>query len=55
MEKSQAIAYATIAMKKLGYKEIDIEHVTNLMLEEFEETSREQAEDRADEIIYKDH
>jgi len=54
VEKNEALAYATIAMKKLGYNEIEIENVTNSMLAEFEQTSPEDAQDQADEIIYKD-
>lgn len=52
MDKSQAVAYATIAMRKLGYDNVEIEKVTNAMVEEFEGYSQESAEDRADEILF---
>jgi Holliday junction resolvasome RuvABC DNA-binding subunit len=52
VERSQALAYTTIAMQKLGYSKAEIEKVTNQMLEELKGYSEEFAEDRADEILF---
>jgi hypothetical protein len=54
MEKSEAVAYTTIAMKKLGYDQAEIERVTNIMVAEFEEYTKEVAENRADKILFHD-
>ncbi|RSK29051.1 hypothetical protein EJF36_20385 [Bacillus sp. HMF5848] len=54
MEKTQALAYTTIAMSKLGYSRREIEQITNAMLEEFEVYTEGEAEDKADEIIFGD-
>jgi Holliday junction resolvasome RuvABC DNA-binding subunit len=52
MDTGQAIAFATVAMKNLGYKQTEIEAVTNAMLEEIETHAGEYAVEKADEILY---
>jgi Holliday junction resolvasome RuvABC DNA-binding subunit len=54
LERNQAIAYTTIAMNKLGYSRREIESITNKMLDEFEECEVTEAEDRADEILFRE-
>lgn len=52
LELNHALAFTTIAMKKLGYSKGEIERVTNEMLEEGKNYSLDEAEDKADEILY---
>ena len=54
LEIGQAISYTTIAMNKLGYSSVEIEEVTNKMLEQIRGISEQNAEELADEIIYRD-
>lgn len=52
MEINHALAYATIAMNKLGFSKREIEKVTNDMLEEHKVYSLDEAEDAADDILF---
>lgn len=54
MDKGQVISYATIAMQKLGYSQLEIEKVTNEMVFEMERYTQEQADNLAIDIIYGD-
>lgn len=54
LEKNQAIAYTTTAMRRLGYSKAEIEKVTNEMLNEFRAYSEEAVEDRADKILFEE-
>ena len=54
MDVGEMISYATIAMKKLGYNNEEIEKVTNEMLIEARTVSEDSAESLADKIIYGD-
>jgi Holliday junction resolvasome RuvABC DNA-binding subunit len=52
VEKSDSLAYTTIAMNELGYSRREIESITNKMLEIIENLPEKDAEDKADEILY---
>jgi hypothetical protein len=54
MDKGQVISYATIAMQKLGYNQLEIEKVTNEMIFQMDQYTREQADNLAIDIIYGD-
>ncbi|OLS40383.1 hypothetical protein [Bacillus sp. MRMR6] len=55
MDTGQAIAFTTLAMKNLGYKQAEIEAVTNAMLQEIETHAGEYAVEKADNILYGDN
>lgn len=55
MDTGQAIAFATVAMKNLGYKQEEIEKVTNEMLQEIETHAGEYAVQQADKILYEEN
>ncbi|UII54742.1 hypothetical protein LS684_13855 [Cytobacillus spongiae] len=52
MEQSQALAYTTIAMSRLGYSKREIEKVTNEMLADFKVYAEDEIERLADEILF---
>ncbi|WP_157130861.1 hypothetical protein [Halobacillus mangrovi] len=52
MDKSDSLAYTTIAMNELGYSRREIESITNKMLEILEKLPEQEAENQADEILY---
>ncbi|MBA2176184.1 hypothetical protein H0266_14905 [Halobacillus locisalis] len=52
MDKSESLAYATIAMNELGYNRAEIEKITNKMYEILERVPETDAEMKADEILY---
>jgi Holliday junction resolvasome RuvABC DNA-binding subunit len=54
METNQALGYATLALKNLGYNKAEIEKITNQMLNEFDNYREDEVEDIADEILYDD-
>ncbi|SET20619.1 hypothetical protein SAMN05421676_103217 [Salinibacillus kushneri] len=54
MRLPQAMAYTTIAMKKLGYTRREIENITNTMLSQYEIYGENEAEQLADEILFED-
>ncbi|MRG86318.1 hypothetical protein [Salinibacillus xinjiangensis] len=54
MELTQAMAYTTIAMKKLGYSKREIESITNTMLDEYKHYDDSEVEGIADEILFND-
>ncbi len=54
MEIKHAMAYTTIAMKKLGYSKREMESITNTMLEEFQQLEIEQVESIADHLLYEE-
>ncbi|MBH0231394.1 hypothetical protein [Halobacillus yeomjeoni] len=55
MDKSDSLAYTTIAMQELGYRQEEIEKLTNKMLEVLERYPEKDAENKADDILYGDH
>lgn len=54
MRTGASISYATIALEKLGYSPSEIEKITNKIVEVMNTSSIDEAEARADEIIYED-
>ncbi|TGB03774.1 hypothetical protein [Halobacillus salinus] len=54
MERDDSLAYATIALKELGYGQREIEAITNKMLEVVDKMPENKAESEADKILF-DH
>ncbi|MFC0273893.1 hypothetical protein ACFFIX_21140 [Metabacillus herbersteinensis] len=52
MKKNHAIAYATVAMSKLGYSREEIEKITNMMLIECNAHSPKEVENIADRVLF---
>ncbi|MCA0970920.1 hypothetical protein LCM20_09985 [Halobacillus litoralis] len=52
MERDDSLAYATVALKELGYDNADIESITNKMLEVIRRMPDEKAEQMADKILF---